>query len=165
MVGRAICLKLLRSTTYRRCFSTETAAVETISTPAISQRKRISDGRRKLSDLINRADSESNIKDALNKLDNEGESIQKIDIVGCINNLRRTDRFDLALQVSIFHLRACFFLSQVTQLSIYHYKVYIFHGDVFPAIFFSFPLFGCSMINVYYDYLRLIVMSKCRSDW
>ncbi|KAG5625960.1 hypothetical protein H5410_011178 [Solanum commersonii] len=100
MVSKAICLKLLRSTTYRRCFSTETAAAETVSTPSISQRKRISDGRRKLSDLINRADSESNFKDALNKLDNEGESIQKLDIIGCINNLRRTDRFDLALQLS-----------------------------------------------------------------
>lgn len=138
MVSRAICLKLLRSATYRRCFSTETAAVETILTPAISQKNRINDGRRKLSDLINRADSESNFKDALNKLNNEGEPLKKLFIIDCINHLRRTNRFGLALQVSIFHLSACL----ISQLSIYHDTVNIFHGDVFLQVFFSFPRFG-----------------------
>ncbi|XP_059313306.1 pentatricopeptide repeat-containing protein At4g01990, mitochondrial-like [Lycium ferocissimum] len=99
MVSRATCLKLLRSTTtYRRCFSTETPVA--VSTPVVTQYNRRNAGRRKLSDLLNRTDAETNLKDALNKLHNEGKPLRKLDIIDCINHLRRTDRFDLALQLS-----------------------------------------------------------------
>ncbi|CAN4108915.1 unnamed protein product [Withania somnifera] len=49
---------------------------------------------------INRADSEANLKDALNKLDNEGKPLRNIETIDCINHLRRTNRLHLALQLS-----------------------------------------------------------------
>ncbi|CAN4110953.1 unnamed protein product [Withania somnifera] len=100
MVSRATCLNLLRSTTYRRCFSAETVATVAVSTPVIIQKYRRNDGHGRLSDLMNREDSEANLKDALNKLDNEGKPLRKIEIIDCINHLRRKNRFQLALQLS-----------------------------------------------------------------
>lgn len=100
MVSRSSCLKLLRLTTYRRYLSTETAAMETVSTPTITQKTRKNDGRRMLSNLMNRADSEANLKDDLDKLHNEGKPLTKLEIIDCINHLRGTNRFGLALQLS-----------------------------------------------------------------
>lgn len=131
MVSRSSCLKLLRLTTYRRCLSTETAAMETVSTPTITQKTRKNDGRRMLSNLMNRADSEANLKDDLDKLHNEGKPLTKLEIIDCINHLRGTNRFGLALQVIIFHLFLCLIFLFSKKLSSYHDNVYIFHGDVF----------------------------------
>ncbi|KAJ8572793.1 hypothetical protein K7X08_009304 [Anisodus acutangulus] len=100
MVSRATSLKLLRSKTYQRWFSIETAATETVPTLAITKNNRRNAGLRKLSDLLNRADTETNFNDALNKLHNEGKPLRKIEIIDCINHLRGTNRLDLALQLS-----------------------------------------------------------------
>ncbi|XP_009628193.1 pentatricopeptide repeat-containing protein At1g02370, mitochondrial-like [Nicotiana tomentosiformis] len=105
MVSRATCLRLLRSTTTcRRSFSTEmemVAETATVSTSAITQNNRRNAGRRRLSDLMNRADPlKTNFKDALNKLHNEGKPLRKVEIIDCLSHLRRSNRFDLALQLS-----------------------------------------------------------------